>query len=100
MRELNNNDRQTIIPLRRHRHLQIKMEHEKCYVFKPNDERPSKRRRVSAATNNASLELRKKTCRELWDAQQERIDVRLPAFDTTHPLIPFRVSLSMCTALP
>ncbi|KAF4535182.1 Origin recognition complex subunit 3 [Lasiodiplodia theobromae] len=50
------------------------MEHEKCYVFKPNDERPSKRRRVSAATNNASLELRKKTCRELWDAQQERID--------------------------
>ncbi|EKG09208.1 Origin recognition complex subunit 3 [Macrophomina phaseolina MS6] len=50
------------------------MEHEKCYVFKPQEERPSKRRRVSKTADNASLELRKRTCRELWDAQQERID--------------------------
>ncbi|GME25303.1 origin recognition complex subunit [Neofusicoccum parvum] len=50
------------------------MEHEKCYVFKPQEDRPSKRRRVNGASDNASLELRKKTCRELWDAQQGRID--------------------------
>ncbi|OMP87239.1 Origin recognition complex subunit 3 [Diplodia seriata] len=50
------------------------MEHEKCYVFKPCDERLSKRRRISAVAGDTSLELRKRTCRELWDAQQERID--------------------------
>lgn len=75
------------------------MEHEKCYVFKPQEERPSKRRRVSKTADNASLELRKRTCRELWDAQQERIDVRLPSPPDIHPLTLPRKSSRKSTAL-
>ncbi|KAL1383616.1 origin recognition complex subunit [Phyllosticta capitalensis] len=50
------------------------MEHEKCYVFKPTDERSSKRRRV-AAKESPSWALRKRTCRELWEVQEVRINV-------------------------
>lgn len=71
------------------------MEHEKCYVFKPQEDRPSKRRRVNGASDNASLELRKKTCRELWDAQQGRIDVRLPLPCSACPLTCRRKSSTM-----
>ncbi|KAK8236232.1 origin recognition complex subunit [Phyllosticta capitalensis] len=49
------------------------MEHEKCYVFKPTDERSSKRRRV-AAKESPSWTLRKRTCRELWEVQEGRIN--------------------------
>ncbi|KAK8226057.1 origin recognition complex subunit [Phyllosticta capitalensis] len=49
------------------------MEHEKCYVFKPTDERSSKRRRV-AARESPSWTLRKRTCRELWEVQEGRIN--------------------------
>ncbi|KAK8229748.1 origin recognition complex subunit [Phyllosticta capitalensis] len=49
------------------------MEHEKCYVFKPTDERSSKRRRV-AAKESPSWALRKRTCRELWEVQEVRIN--------------------------
>ncbi|KAF2146603.1 uncharacterized protein K452DRAFT_314852 [Aplosporella prunicola CBS 121167] len=51
------------------------MEHEKCYVFKPHEERPAKRRRVTALSENPSWQLRNQTCRELWAVQQQqRID--------------------------
>ncbi|KAI5366133.1 putative origin recognition complex, subunit 3, origin recognition complex subunit 3, winged helix [Septoria linicola] len=53
------------------------MEYEKCYVFSPDDDRPAKRRRTEPTGLQASWNLRKKTYRQAWSAQQQRIDERL-----------------------
>ncbi|KAF2088296.1 hypothetical protein K490DRAFT_40083 [Saccharata proteae CBS 121410] len=55
------------------------MEQQKCYVFKAQEERPAKRRRVqaSAASRDAFQEQRKLVCEDLWTEQQKRIDTVL-----------------------
>ncbi|KAK7558254.1 origin recognition complex subunit [Phyllosticta citricarpa] len=50
------------------------MEHEKCHVFKPSEDRPSKNQRVTVSKESPSWALRKRTCRELWEVQVGRIN--------------------------
>ncbi|KAK8163089.1 origin recognition complex subunit 3 N-terminus-domain-containing protein [Phyllosticta citrichinensis] len=50
------------------------MEHEKCHVFKPTEERASKRQRVAVPKESPTWALRKRTCRELWEVQEGRIN--------------------------
>ncbi|KAF2164497.1 hypothetical protein M409DRAFT_25374 [Zasmidium cellare ATCC 36951] len=53
------------------------MEYEKCYVFKPDDPQPAKRRRTEPQGLQSSWNLRKKAYQDTWKAQQDRIDERL-----------------------
>jgi origin recognition complex subunit 3 len=46
------------------------MEHEKCYVFKPDDSRPSKRRRLDHPAIDPA---REDVYRQLWAAQHQHI---------------------------
>jgi origin recognition complex subunit 3 len=48
------------------------MEDEKCYVFKPSNERPSKRRRVTPS-HDASWSLREALYQESWSRQHARL---------------------------
>jgi origin recognition complex subunit 3 len=49
------------------------MDHEKCYVFKPAEGRPAKRRQVDMSPFESSRELRESTYRQLWSAQHQQI---------------------------
>ncbi|KAK4499501.1 hypothetical protein PRZ48_010016 [Zasmidium cellare] len=59
------------------------MEYEKCYVFKPEDSRPVKRRKVEPQGLQSSWNLRKEAYQEAWKAQQDRIDERLRTINAT-----------------
>lgn len=59
------------------------MEYEKCYVFKPEDARPAKRRRTEPQGLQASWNIRKKAYKEAWKAQQDRIDEQLGTINAT-----------------
>jgi origin recognition complex subunit 3 len=49
------------------------MDHEKCYVFKPVETRPAKRRQVDLSPLESSRELRESTYQQLWTSQQQQI---------------------------
>jgi len=48
------------------------MEHQRCYVYKPEEKRPAKRRRVDPGVES-SRKLREQTFQELWEAQAKRV---------------------------
>ncbi|EON62045.1 hypothetical protein W97_01264 [Coniosporium apollinis CBS 100218] len=49
------------------------MEHQKCYLFKPQGGRPAKRRRLNNSDLPSSWPLREATYNELWATQEKRI---------------------------
>lgn len=59
------------------------MEYEKCYVFKPEDARTTKRRRTEPQGLQASWNLRKIAYQEAWKSQQDRIDEKLSSINAT-----------------
>ncbi|KAK4629144.1 Origin recognition complex subunit 3 [Fulvia fulva] len=62
--------------------LAFTMEYEKCYVFQPDDERPTKRRRTEPEGLQASWMVRRKAYQEAWKARQDNIDQRLGRMNT------------------
>lgn len=59
------------------------MEYEKCYVFQPEDARPTKKRKTEPQGLHASWRLRQKAYEQAWSNQQERIDAALEAIHSS-----------------
>lgn len=53
------------------------MEYEKCYVFEPEDPRPTKKRRIEPRGLQASWTARRKAYEKAWGEQKKLIDVRI-----------------------
>lgn len=51
------------------------MEYEKCYVFEPEDTRPTKRRKTVVQGLHASWPLRRKAYQAAWEDRRRQIDV-------------------------
>jgi len=52
------------------------MEDKTCYVYSSDDRRPLKKRRVSSDEFESSVKIRLTTYRELWNEQEQLIQVR------------------------
>ena len=50
------------------------MEYEKCYVFEPENARPSKRRRIAPHGLQASWKLRQAAYRKAWETQRQQLE--------------------------
>ncbi|KAK0904257.1 Origin recognition complex subunit 3 [Friedmanniomyces endolithicus] len=58
------------------------MEYEKVYVFKPEAERPAKRRRVEPQGLQTSWQRRRQAFDQVWSVQQQAIDARLDSINS------------------
>lgn len=59
------------------------MHHDKCYVFQPEDARPTKRRRTEARGLHASWPIRRRAYEKAWQQQQARINAALEEIHAT-----------------
>lgn len=77
------------------------MEHEKCYIFKADDHRPKKRRRIEKKGLDASLELRKNAFDSAWAAQEQHLQRVITEKNkkTIHDVHDFAISESETTKL-
>jgi origin recognition complex subunit 3 len=53
------------------------MEYEKCYVFEPEDPRPTKIRRIESRGLQASWKIRQRAYERAWQEQKGMVDVRI-----------------------
>lgn len=59
------------------------MEYEKCYVFQPNGDRASKRRRLDPHGLQASWKLRKQAYEQAWTSQLGRIEAKVNTINSS-----------------